>query len=1745
MLNALTPEILHQELAVAVYDKLLKSFEKRSSRSGRLCLRITTLPRPVMSMLCQKFVEDGIDADVVMLIPQRHLPQYLWEVSATRLIELRNKEDRKPLLAFVPPGIKVAAEDSFDVSTFGECDLSAIPKEIAAAALKALPEDLQKAIRKHLLPKLREARIRIDDDDLLNYYLTIHVNEGTLQAAGGAVYHLGMIPDFALFERADIQTWVERNLKVVKILSDSTQPLLSRIHDLRLKENTLQLDFHRFLREQINSDDVRAWGTVVANESPEFAFDQWQFEGEATESEEVALYVDDPELPISPDPERIFQLDMKRAKSLSVKWKTNPKPTLVRGLSHFRIEIVSSDGTTVWESSNIAVGTSVKDSRSKTIKLDSLREWIEDGIYFVRVNAYSQTGDNVCQSIPRNPENPEGKQINETADIWFWKDDQGDPPPAEPERNVAVNSFLDAKLQAQFAAMDRGDDPFDSRLTPIPDRTGWATSKTEKRAQSTYHIIYDSQVRFTLAVSSILRKLEDEILANPSNLGMKRAEFRSRTEYEVSSRILDGGAPKVFLQAREELFKAIRQTEKDEIGITATADLLQFEDVIIRKYVNEYHKWLNKNITPLALDIDTVEVIIPGEGRRPVRVFLLAPTHPLRLMWHLQRGRIARDWLERALRLGRKLNKEQRLYLREKLAPINFPPILRINGEHFTEQGALTPFWGLYVAEGTTDSRALRARVQRYLGIGRQDYGALGGINKGMLLGKLSDFLSQHPHISIFKINVFNPGDAAPLVDTILDIEKQRKSADLPSLSYNVRLFTGGSILGDIGEAVDNLRNPDTQVTEEADDFSIRSRNHLFPKLRYSKNTVDDFLRTPTQYEAHITILHDFFPVSVTYEPKREGRSSYVHGLVQEPVTFFTGDSGPQQEFSWMRQLIPAGCPEIGHDQTQASTGIASAFSLIMKAQAKAAGAADNGIPSLTIRLELRDKSLLYQIHDVSQWVITFDRYLGFDYFDTGVVDNVNRVLYLLDFRPEFSAAETYRMLLTTRSTDEFRHRIRGAFQDYGVKNVSEAMIQKTLNTLRAISGRLCFRLMSAVNVGEFLGLASSYLWLKSQRGFSKIVLIPLDSHSDLLSGLDEGDSWQRSDFLVVSANQSQKRVLIDVVEIKWRKPLTDEKYAALCHDEIEPQLRASMNMISKHFAPENEHIDQAMRHKMLISLILFYLERARRHRLVAPDVADRLTEFYRGLDSGFSLTVRGIGITFDLGFAGTKKEQPSDDLIFFRLGKPVLTELYAEPSESSQGENQQLAFPLPGAENTEEQQGESNNITEVVSTEGESNEDSLAVDTNTVSSEVQPTPRDDAEAYEESDPEQPQELQPEADDPLQADVMLGESAASAQYGILGQVGDKFVGLDLNGTNTISLFGVQGGGKSYTLGAIVEMATKQFLPISQLPAPLASVIFHYHDSQDYPPELVSMIAPNNREQELHVLRTRYGAEPGCLDDVLLLSPIDKIAQRQQEFPSLTIAPISFASRELQARDWLFLMGTGNQMYMKQITMIMRQLRAGITLESLQASVDASPLAEPQKEIARQRLAFAAQFIDDSRNLSSLLQPGRLLIVDLRDEFIGKDEALGLFVVMLNIFANAGREFNKLIVFDEAHKYMGNPELSEQIASAIRQMRHQGVSIVLASQDPMSLPNSVIELSSVIIMHRFNSPRWLKHIQKSIVALGDLTPEKMAALKPGEAYVWASKATSTHFTQRAMKVTIRPRVTLHGGATTHAQRKSEE
>lgn len=202
-------------------------------------------------------------------------------------------------------------------------------------------------------------------------------------------------------------------------------------------------------------------------------------------------------------------------------------------------------------------------------------------------------------------------------------------------------------------------------------------------------------------------------------------------------------------------------------------------------------------------------------------------------------------------------------------------------------------------------------------------------------------------------------------------------------------------------------------------------------------------------------------------------------------------------------------------------------------------------------------------------------------------------------------------------------------------------------------------------------------------------------------------------------------------------------------------------------------------------------------------------------------------------------------------------------------------------------------------------------------------------------------------------DIMLGVNGTSPQYGLLGEVSGRKIALDLNHTHTISLFGVQGGGKSYTIGTVIEMASMPLEHINVLPSPLATVIFHYSPTQDYAPEFTSMIHANSVDEEIRILRKRYKASPAAPGDLLILTPSPKVNERRAEYPDIEVRPMAFSASELKASHWKFLMGAiGSQsMYMRQVNLIMRGLRENLTLDALRDGIENSGLSDNLKELA--------------------------------------------------------------------------------------------------------------------------------------------------------------------------------------------------
>lgn len=1195
------------------------------------------------------------------------------------------------------------------------------------------------------------------------------------------------------------------------------------------------------------------------------------------------------------------------------------------------------------------------------------------------------------------------------------------------------------------------------------------------------------------------------------------------------------------------------------------------------------------------LALDTAEIDLADHRGAHRSALLVSPIHPIRLLWLATWLTLAKHWLEKARHAPEEFLKPTRESLLERLNLVNFPAVIPAgSGRLLTAIDNLHPLWTVYGASSETDPRGMIAELCTAFALPEPNIGSfsLDGI---FLADRTRRYLVQHPYIQTLVLNCFNAGRGRLLAEMLLALQKE---ADFRDLRYDLRLFVPDPDAPGCGDDLAQLISPSSSLTvAEADAFATPTGNHLRPKLTFSVRDLAEFRADASDFSAHLSFLFDVFPAqSISAKlARREDANAAVHGLLQDFTVTYVEEA---EVVAWHRRprhgcaaTIP-GADEFPKLLARLAETISTVAANIATGQA--------GLvlrPVSTLVLEADQKALLHQVHDVSDWVFTADKSLGIEFFDHHPTSR--RPEYLIDHSPDYSSNAGRRVVITSRSQTEVRVLFERVLQDYSLgsyQNRAHAL----LGELRGLSGRLALKLASSsTHRAEALGLALAKLYLEFQEAFLDQAVVPLDAHLDLFRALQKNAdeledeiTLRRTDLALFDFDASGPILVLtcSLVEVKCYRAAGSLEGLKQLSKSIAEQIHQSERALQYHFDPERtgatDRPDRIFKTQELINLLEFYLDRAHRLNFLSPDAYEEAKFFLRTMEGGYKLRFTRSALVFDFDKEGSERFVGENGIEFHRVGVNLIrTLLDALPAKSTDQETR----PFPGAEASGMQSAKETSTMQFLAKElpklgraaflREKRPHSVSWDKLTVLSDgfsepdlstperplivpandpMQPLPEVIASSEDASEPpaqapvqsplpaqsytHEPRPKSPETPIAIPvADVLLGVTGTSPQFGILGNVMGRTVGLDLNETHTISLFGVQGGGKSYTLGSIIEMASLSIPGINCLPQPLATVVFHFSQTQDYKPEFTSMIRPNDDAQALAVLAADYHAQPAALEDLVILVPAGKLAARRAEYPNIDVLPLKFASAELQAGHWRFLMGAvGNQAtYIRRISQIMRSMRDGLTLAGIRSAIEHAGLPDNLSELANMRLDLAADYIDDSARISEVIRPGRLIIVDLRDEFIEKDDALGLFVVLLQLFGDAtfnGQSFNKLVVFDEAHKYIGNPDLVDGLISVVREMRHKGTSILVASQDPPSVPISLIELSSQIILHRFNSPAWLKHLQKANAALLNLTPEQLARLHPGEAFVWSSKATDPLFFREAIKVKLRPRATLHGGAT---------
>ncbi len=1289
----ITQEIFFEEIAQAVFNDLKA---KLLLKQKNHCLRVDYLPTAVMTYTCEKL---NLDAD----LKKKDVEAYVltdkkatgYEVESGRLIELRNRLEFGVLVIFIPQGFKGAAEDSYDIHTFEAYDLAGVLNEHKKDLIKGFTEEQQKII-KAVFDTTPARKQRIENQ--LRYLLALKQDGCTWETAGAYLHHLNLIPDLKLKED-DVQARLLRNGECVENLSDADKTIFLAIDALVNKgldpeHNKVKSNLLEFFRNQ-NQVQVKEWTEKILQDADwlkKISFDKWKFKDLA--GEQIELYLE-PFRDKEGNPLSTTGLSLEgdnllatSNSKLKVKWKTNPRKT--PKVSQFVIILEREEDI---DASNelhrkTAKGTTEQANFPfKDVELEPGEEWLVQ----IRVVALDENKAKIAEDI---------------SEPFYLRGEDSDTTSGETKRYNRIGNVAEATFKATYRF----------RKEIEIESQGLETGRILM-----YRIKTNPRETYQIPLNDLLYELERKILQDPFSGGVYEVDILNRGfieqgDFKNGKINLSVFKPEfnAFLETRKELFHAI--TSADAAAVIETLDLRNYQTQIV-EYAKAYQH-LTKVIadavtnspdaevnnlltnTHLLHRLDTIHIKL-GSIEEPEEMILLAPTHPLKMLWLLQYQLMLFDWSNQMTGMSEDaIRKAIDIEGFEKILPLNLPNALSFEQNCFyVNTDVLDLFWSIFPKSTTTDIRKVVAMISKALGY-KDDLGNISSVNPAQIADRLWRYLRHHPYIKTLKLNVLNPGDGLLFLNTIREIQKMD---DFKNLRYDITFYgTLGYEL--MGSAFDELMNDNTNTEGRGLDIDEEllepSHNPLFPKLFFSKVKVAPDKWTEVQFkEANVTVIIDQFVTKTISRPAGNVPGCYfLHGLLAEYRSEF---NIMKEAVTWSRKVVPSPTSEItaGNEISDLIYHTGLNF-LGLSCSYFDWGKSIDHLPTIQLELEKHDRHILSQIHDRSDWVFTIDRNFGIEYFDNPADANPNLKSYLIDYTPEFMDGVGHRLIVSTGWLTEIEKLIEDGLNKINIPTSSFRAV-KILDIIKSVSGKLALKLINNPNnAREIIGLAITRLALEKEGLMNDGVLIPVDTHIDIFAqskrrNIEEEITVKRSDLILVSVKNG--KLNLNLIEVKFRSGEGNITESMALKEEILKKNENSEKAFRTKFISDetNPKIDVHLSNKSLSTLIGFYLERAIRHNFC--NNSSELKQMIEAINTGdFQIEFEKSGYIFH--WAGTTK--PIDNYKgnkVYELGHKEIAELLEireteieEPTENNNKSNKSssadsnIANPPSNSENSE-----------------------------------------------------------------------------------------------------------------------------------------------------------------------------------------------------------------------------------------------------------------------------------------------------------------------------------------------------------------------------------------------------------------------------------------------------------------------------
>lgn len=915
------------------------------------CMKIEGLPLSEMQKLIGMI--RPLNQDLLLYILSDTLTGDNY-IHATKLIELRNNSD-KPLLVLIPANSTTSAEDSYGDATFQNLSVADLLGIFFDELQNEIPAE-KKYIWNELEPLFLQNRIPFDT--AINYLLFVGMNHHSTESWGNGLYLAGLIPDNFLVASGKLKRRFSINLETcANVLCDFSYTLADRVALLPLQPNTLQKDILSFLNtERELKDKVDICGKIYSD-YPGLNFSNWKtiYDEERTE---VKVYADivpgiDPrkELVKNQQGDLVLNIPSEKKGKMSVAILCDPAPKDNPDIDAFVVSLVSRDDFADLGTIRKFKVTANKNPRRK-VSVNIPNGAYEDGEYLISVHAVNADG------IILDTDNPFKSDAIEER----WQEDKKADDSLQKEQFRQDNSVAYSNESIVFTLQNNGEDYEGSELgrrAKVDYYTQALIQRKVERFKEKANINFEDPIEvsqaqwkegplnnifqfdfgparaYQIQISNKLISLESVFLKYGSKLGRVEAtvsanptdaRLQSLRFQQIDSTI---EVPVELSSARDSLFEKIKASVVGNTGVIVTTDISNLL-ADIKEYVTLYDEWLKSiNESKLSSDmaielqnIDTVSLNVELPDGNHVPVKMITPIHPLRLAWMVNLYELFLDWEEKTYEheeykkdWSRKLEK-----LFYGAIPMEVAPHILTEGsliDPFQYIGELTFGWGLFVKPSkrsddmfASEFRQLKSYISEVMNISHEKR-IDSDVNHEIVYNHIKNYVKAHPYTSKLVVNLFNAGDASVFALALVKLERE-----LSNLSYEIRIFADDSLIQP-GEALKELVNPESNISEYAESFSQASGNRLFPKLRFSCNSIKEFISNHGKYQAHLSFLVNPFPVTAELvKPDPLSRSFYLNGSLSKSVVT-VNETG--KNFIWNRyyseKTIPSPVSEFANVQ--------------------------------------------------------------------------------------------------------------------------------------------------------------------------------------------------------------------------------------------------------------------------------------------------------------------------------------------------------------------------------------------------------------------------------------------------------------------------------------------------------------------------------------------------------------------------------------------------------------------------------------------------------------------------------------------------------------------------------------------------------------------------------------------------------------------------------------------------------------